>query len=162
MDDGCDLVSLLHKERRDQLPEILAGTEETTTGVIRLARDGRRRRATFPVVAVNEAETKHLFDNRYGTGQSTIDGILRATNILIAGRNVVIAGYGWVGKGIASRMAGHGAHVAVIEVNPVRAIEALMDGFQVMTAGEAAALGRPVRDRDRQRQRVPPRALRRR
>jgi len=141
MDDGCDLVSLLHSERPGQLADVLAGTEETTTGVIRLramAADGALR---FPVVAVNEAQTKHLFDNRYGTGQSTIDGILRATNILIAGRNVVIAGYGWVGKGIASRMAGHGAHVAVVEVDPVRALEALMDGFAVMTAGEAAGWG---------------------
>jgi len=141
MDDGCDLVSLLHSERPGQLTDVLAGTEETTTGVIRLramAADGALR---FPVVAVNEAQTKHLFDNRYGTGQSTIDGILRATNILIAGRNVVIAGYGWVGKGIASRMAGHGAHLAVVEVDPVRALEALMDGFAVMTAGEAASWG---------------------
>jgi adenosylhomocysteinase len=141
MDDGCDLVTLLHKERRDQLPEILAGTEETTTGVIRLRAMAADGALAFPVVAVNEAETKHLFDNRYGTGQSTIDGILRATNILIAGRNVVVAGYGWVGRGIASRMAGHGAHVAVVEVNPVRAIEALMDGYQVMTVGEAAPWG---------------------
>ncbi len=141
MDDGCDLVSLLHSERPDQVAEVLAGTEETTTGVIRLkamAADGALR---FPVVAVNEALTKHLFDNRYGTGQSTLDGILRATNLLIAGRNVVIAGYGWVGKGIASRMHGHGAHVAVIEVDPVRALEALMDGYAVMTAGEAAPWG---------------------
>ena len=141
MDDGCDLVSLLHSDRPDQVGEVLAGTEETTTGVIRLkamAADGALR---FPVVAVNEAQTKHLFDNRYGTGQSTLDGILRATNLLIAGRNVVIAGYGWVGKGIASRMHGHGAHVAVIEVDPVRALEALMDGFAVMTAGEAASWG---------------------
>jgi len=141
MDDGCDLVSLLHSERQDQVAEVLAGTEETTTGVIRLkamAADGALR---FPVVAVNEALTKHLFDNRYGTGQSTLDGILRATNLLIAGRNVVIAGYGWVGKGIASRMHGHGAHVAVIEVDPVRALEALMDGYAVMTAGEAAPWG---------------------
>jgi adenosylhomocysteinase len=141
MDDGCDLVTLLHSERRDQLGEVLAGTEETTTGVIRLramAADGALR---FPVVAVNEALTKHLFDNRYGTGQSTIDGILRATNILIAGRNVVIAGYGWVGRGIASRMDGHGAHVAVVEVDPVRALEALMDGYQVMTVGQAAPWG---------------------
>ncbi len=141
MDDGCDLVTLLHRERRDQLPEILAGTEETTTGVIRLRAMAADGALAFPVVAVNEAETKHLFDNRYGTGQSTIDGILRATNILIAGRNVVVAGYGWVGKGISSRMSGHGAHVAVVEVNPVRAIEALMDGFQVMTVGQAAAWG---------------------
>jgi adenosylhomocysteinase len=141
MDDGCDLVSLLHSERPDQVAEVLAGTEETTTGVIRLkamAADGALR---FPVVAVNEALTKHLFDNRYGTGQSTVDGILRATNILLAGRNVAIAGYGWVGKGIASRMSGMGSHVAIIEVDPVRALEALMDGFQVMTAGEAAGWG---------------------
>ena len=141
MDDGCDLVSLLHSERTDQVGEVLAGTEETTTGVIRLkamAADGALR---FPVVAVNEAQTKHLFDNRYGTGQSTLDGILRATNLLIAGRNIVVAGYGWVGRGIASRMHGHGAHVAIIEVDPVRALEALMDGFQVMSAGEAAPWG---------------------
>jgi adenosylhomocysteinase len=141
MDDGCDLVSLLHSERRDQLPEVLAGTEETTTGVIRLRAMAADGALAFPVVAVNEALTKHLFDNRYGTGQSTIDGILRATNILIAGRNVAIAGYGWVGRGIASRMSGHGAHVAVIEVDPVRALEALMDGYQVMTVGEAAPWG---------------------
>jgi adenosylhomocysteinase len=140
-DDGCDLVTLLHTERREQLPEVLGGTEETTTGVIRLRAMAADGALTFPVVAVNEAETKHLFDNRYGTGQSTIDGILRATNLLIAGRNVVIAGYGWVGKGIASRMRGHGAHVAVVEVNPVRAIEALMDGLMVKTAGEAASWG---------------------
>ena len=114
----------------------------------------------FPVIAVNEAQTKHLFDNRYGTGQSTLDGILRATNILIAGRKVVVAGYGWVGKGITSRMAGHGAHVAVVEVDPVRALEALMDGFQVMTAGRGRRLGRPVHHRDRQHQRLPARALR--
>ncbi len=141
MDDGCDLVSLLHSDRPDQVGEVLAGTEETTTGVIRLkamAADGALR---FPVVAVNEAQTKHLFDNRYGTGQSTVDGILRATNLLLAGRNVVIAGYGWVGRGIASRMDGHGAHVAIVEVDPVRALEALMDGFQVMTAGDAAGWG---------------------
>jgi adenosylhomocysteinase len=141
MDDGCDLVSLLHQERPDQVGDVLAGTEETTTGVIRLramAADGALR---YPVIAVNEALTKHLFDNRYGTGQSTVDGIIRATNLLIAGRNVVVAGYGWVGRGIASRMHGHGAHVAVVEVDPVRALEALMDGFQVMTAGQAAGWG---------------------
>jgi adenosylhomocysteinase len=141
MDDGCDLVSLLHNERRDQLSEVLAGTEETTTGVIRLRAMAADGALTFPVVAVNEAQTKHLFDNRYGTGQSTLDGILRATNILIAGRKVAIAGYGWVGKGIASRMAGHGAHVCVIEVDPVRALEALMDGFQVMNVADASAWG---------------------
>jgi adenosylhomocysteinase len=141
MDDGCDLVSLLHSERPDQVREVLAGTEETTTGVIRLKAMAADKALGFPVVAVNEAQTKHLFDNRYGTGQSTIDGILRATNILLAGRNVVIAGYGWVGKGIASRMSGMGAHVAVVEVDPVRALEALMDGFRVMTVGEAAPWG---------------------
>ncbi len=141
MDDGCDLVSLLHSERRSQLGEVLAGTEETTTGVIRLRAMAADGALAFPVVAVNEAQTKHLFDNRYGTGQSTLDGILRATNLLIAGRNVVVAGYGWVGKGIASRMSGHGAHVAIVEVDPVRALEALMDGFQVMTVGEAAPWG---------------------
>ena len=131
MDDGCDLVSLLHSSRPDQVREVLAGTEETTTGVIRLRAMAADGALGFPVIAVNEAQTKHLFDNRYGTGQSTLDGILRATNILIAGRKVVVAGYGWVGKGITSRMAGHGAHVAVVEVDPVRALEALMDGFQV-------------------------------
>ncbi len=141
MDDGCDLVSLLHQERPAQVPEVLAGTEETTTGVIRLRAMAADGALGYPVIAVNEAQTKHLFDNRYGTGQSTLDGILRATNLLIAGRNVVIAGYGWVGRGIASRMHGHGAHVAIVEVDPVRALEALMDGFQVMTAGQAAAWG---------------------
>jgi len=141
MDDGCDLVSLLHSSRPSQVREVLAGTEETTTGVIRLRAMAADGALGFPVIAVNEAQTKHLFDNRYGTGQSTLDGILRATNILIAGRKVVVAGYGWVGKGIASRMAGHGAHVAIVEVDPVRALEALMDGFGVMTAGQAAAWG---------------------
>jgi adenosylhomocysteinase len=141
MDDGCDLVSLLHSERREQLGDVLAGTEETTTGVIRLRAMAADKALAFPVVAVNEALTKHLFDNRYGTGQSTLDGILRATNLLIAGRKVAVAGYGWVGRGIASRMAGHGAHVTIIEVDPVRALEALMDGYQVMTAGEAAGWG---------------------
>jgi adenosylhomocysteinase len=141
MDDGCDLVSLLHSERPDQVRDVLAGTEETTTGVIRLKAMAADGALGFPVVAVNEAQTKHLFDNRYGTGQSTVDGILRATNILLAGRNVVIAGYGWVGRGIASRMNGMGAHVTIVEVDPVRALEALMDGFQVMTVGEAASWG---------------------
>ncbi len=141
MDDGCDLVSLIHQERPGQLAGILGGTEETTTGVIRLramTADGALR---YPVVAVNEAQTKHLFDNRYGTGQSTVDGILRATNILLAGRHVVVAGYGWVGRGITSRFHGLGAQVAVVEVDPVRAIEALMDGHQVMTMGQAAPWG---------------------
>jgi adenosylhomocysteinase len=141
MDDGCDLVSLLHQDRPAQVQEVLAGTEETTTGVIRLRAMAADGALGYPVIAVNEAQTKHLFDNRYGTGQSTLDGILRATNLLIAGRNVVVAGYGWVGRGIASRMDGHGAHVAVVEVDPVRALEALMDGYQVMTAGDAAKWG---------------------
>ena len=141
MDDGCDLVALLHKERPGQLPEVLAGTEETTTGVIRLRAMAADGALAFPVVAVNEAQTKHLFDNRYGTGQSTVDGILRATNILLAGRRCVVAGYGWVGRGIASRLSGMGAQVTVVEVDPVRAIEALMDGHQVMTAADAARWG---------------------
>ena len=141
MDDGCDLVSLLHDTRPGQVPEVWAGTEETTTGVIRLramAADGALR---YPVVAVNEADTKHLFDNRYGTGQSTVDGVLRATNLLLAGRNVVVAGYGWVGKGIAMRLKGMGAQVAVVEVDPIRALEARMDGFLVMTHTESAPWG---------------------
>ena len=141
MDDGCDLVSLLHQERPAQVREVLAGTEETTTGVIRLKAMAADDALGFPVIAVNEALTKHLFDNRYGTGQSTVDGILRATNILLAGRRVVIAGYGWVGRGIASRMRGMGSHVAVVEVDPVRALEALMDGFLMMTVGQAAPWG---------------------
>ena len=141
MDDGCDLVSLLHQDRAEQVKEVLAGTEETTTGVIRLRAMAADGALGYPVIAVNEALTKHLFDNRYGTGQSTLDGILRATNLLIAGRNVVVAGYGWVGRGIASRMAGHGGHVAVVEVDPIRALEALMDGYQVLTAAEAASWG---------------------
>ena len=141
MDDGCDLVSLLHQDRAEQVNEVLAGTEETTTGVIRLRAMAADGALGYPVIAVNEAQTKHLFDNRYGTGQSTLDGILRATNLLIAGRNVAIAGYGWVGKGIAARMKGHGGHVAIVEVDPVRALEALMDGFTVMTAADAAPWG---------------------
>jgi adenosylhomocysteinase len=141
MDDGCDLVTLIHQERRDQLTEIFAGTEETTTGVIRLKAMAADGALGYPVVAVNEALTKHLFDNRYGTGQSTLDGIMRATNLLIAGRHVVVAGYGWCGKGISSRFRGMGAQVAVVEVDQVRALEALMDGNLVMTIGEAAPWG---------------------
>ncbi len=141
MDDGCDLVTLIHKERREQLPEIVAGTEETTTGVIRLRAMAADGALGFPIVAVNEALTKHLFDNRYGTGQSTLDGVLRATNHLIAGRHVVVTGYGWCGRGIASRFRGLGAQVAVVEVDPVRALEALMDGNLVMTIGQAAPWG---------------------
>jgi len=141
MDDGCDLVALLHKERPGQLSEVLAGTEETTTGVIRLKAMSADDALAFPVLAVNEALTKHLFDNRYGTGQSTIDGILRATNYLLAGRRCVVAGYGWVGRGIANRLNGMGARVTVVEVDPVPAVEALMDSHQVMTAGDAAQWG---------------------
>ncbi|HEX6538891.1 MAG TPA: adenosylhomocysteinase [Candidatus Dormibacteraeota bacterium] len=138
MDDGADLVAELHKGRRDLLDGVIAGTEETTTGVIRLralARDGELR---FPIIAVNEALTKHLFDNRYGTGQSTIDGFIRATNVLLAGRTVVVCGYGWCGRGLASRAAGLGAHVVVTEVDPTRALEAVMDGYRVMPLEEAA------------------------
>jgi adenosylhomocysteinase len=141
MDDGCDLVSLIHRQRRDVLDEVLAGTEETTTGVIRLRAMATDGALAFPVIAINAARTKHLFDNRYGTGQSTVDGILRATNILLAGRRVVVAGYGWVGRGIASRFRGMGSLVAVVEVDPIPAIEALMDGYLVMSAAEAAAWG---------------------
>jgi adenosylhomocysteinase len=141
MDDGCDLVSLLHRERPMQVADVLAGTEETTTGVIRLRAMAADGALGYPVVAVNEAQTKHLFDNRYGTGQSTVDGILRATNILIAGRRVVVAGYGWVGKGIASRFRGMGALVTVVEVQPIPALEALMDGFDVMPIEDAAQWG---------------------
>jgi adenosylhomocysteinase len=138
MDDGADLVARLHKDRTDLLGEVMAGTEETTTGVIRLralARDGKLR---FPIVAVNEALTKHMFDNRYGTGQSTLDGFIRATNILLAGKTLVVCGYGWCGRGLAMRAAGMGAHVVVTEVNPTRALEAVMDGYRVMTLEEAA------------------------
>ena len=141
MDDGCDLVTLLHTERPGQVGEVLAGTEETTTGVIRLRAMAADGALGYPVVAVNEAQTKHLFDNRYGTGQSTVDGILRATNVLLAGRHVVVAGYGWVGRGIAARFRGMGSQVAVAEVDPIKAIEALMDGFLVMPMSEAAAWG---------------------
>jgi adenosylhomocysteinase len=141
MDDGCDLVALLHQQRPEQLSEGLAGTAETTTGVIRLKAMAADDALSFPVLAVNEAQTKHLFDNRYGTGQSTVDGIMRATNMLLAGRRCVVAGYGWVGRGIANRLNGMGALVTVVEVDPVRAIEALMDGHQVMTAGDAARWG---------------------
>ena len=141
MDDGCDLVSLLHSERPDQVAEVLAGTEETTTGVIRLKAMAADGALGFPVVAVNEAQTKHLFDNRYGTGQSTIDGIIRATNVLLAGKKFVVAGYGWVGRGVASRARGMGAQVIVTEIDPMRALEASMDGFDVMTIADAARWG---------------------
>jgi adenosylhomocysteinase len=141
LDDGADLVSTLHKERRELLPDVLAGTEETTTGVIRLQAMARAGALTYPIIAVNEADTKHLFDNRYGTGQSTIDGITRATNVLWAGKTVVVAGYGWCGRGVAMRAHGMGAQVVVTEVKPVRALEAAMDGFRVMPMAEAARIG---------------------
>ena len=141
MDDGADLVFTVHTERRDLLENILGGTEETTTGVIRLRAMADDGELAYPVVAVNDARTKHLFDNRYGTGQSTVDGILRATNMLFAGSTVVIAGYGWCGRGFALRARGLGAHVIVTEVDPVRALEAQMDGHRVMTMAEAAPLG---------------------
>jgi adenosylhomocysteinase len=141
MDDGADLVSVLHKSRQDQLPEIIGGTEETTTGVVRLRAMAERGVLRYPIVAVNEADTKHMFDNRYGTGQSTIDGIIRATNVLLAGKTFVIAGYGWVGRGLASRAKGHGADVVITEVDSVKALEAAMDGFRVMRMNEAAREG---------------------
>src|SRR5438445_3141867 len=138
MDDGCDLVTLLHRDRPDQLQEVMGGTEETTTGVIRLRAMAADGVLAYPIVAVNDADTKHLFDNRYGTGQSTIDGIIRATNRLLAGSIFVVAGYGWCGRGVASRARGLGARVIVTEVNPVKALEAVMDGFDVMAMSEAA------------------------
>jgi adenosylhomocysteinase len=141
MDDGADLVSRLHKERKDQLTEVIGGTEETTTGVIRLRAMADRGVLRYPIIAVNEADTKHMFDNRYGTGQSTIDGIIRATNVLLAGKTFVIAGYGWVGRGLASRAKGHGADVVITEVDSVKALEAAMDGFRVMKMDEAAREG---------------------
>jgi len=139
MDDGADLVSELHKNRSDLLAEVIGGTEETTTGVIRLRAMAADKALKFPVIAVNDAMTKHLFDNRYGTGQSTLDGIIRATNILLAGKTFTVAGYGWCGRGIAMRAKGHGAHVIVTEVEPLRALEAAMDGFRVMPMLEAVA-----------------------
>jgi len=141
MDDGADLVTSIHTQRPDLLKTVLGGTEETTTGVIRLTAMAKDKKLNYPIIAVNEAETKHFFDNRYGTGQSTLDGITRATNLLWAGRRVVICGYGWCGRGVASRARGMGAHVIVTEVNPVRALEALMDGFAVMAGLEAAKVG---------------------
>src|SRR5512136_195526 len=141
MDDGADLVSVTHSKRRDLLAGISAGTEETTTGVIRLKSMAKNGVLRYPIVAVNDAQTKHLFDNRYGTGQSTLDGILRATNVLLAGLKFVVAGYGMCGKGVAMRARGAGAHVIVTEVNPIRAIEAVMDGYEVMPMASAAALG---------------------
>ncbi|OGK78711.1 MAG: adenosylhomocysteinase [Candidatus Rokubacteria bacterium GWC2_70_16] len=141
MDDGADLISTLHGDRRDLLPDVLGGTEETTTGVIRLRAMEKDGVLAFPVIAVNDADTKHLFDNRYGTGQSTIDGILRATNVLLAGKTLVVAGYGMCGRGVAARAHGMGAHVVVAEVEPMRALEAVMDGYQAMPMARAAEAG---------------------
>jgi len=141
MDDGADVVSTLHSSRRELLPNVLGGTEETTTGVIRLRALQDQGKLAYPIIAVNDANTKHLFDNRYGTGQSTIDGILRATNTLLAGKTFVVAGYGWCSRGIAMRARGMGAHVVVTEVDALRALEAVMDGYRVMPMLEAAAIG---------------------
>jgi adenosylhomocysteinase len=141
MDDGADVVGVLHGERPEQIPELVGGTEETTTGVIRLKALEAEGKLGYPIMAVNDAKTKHFFDNRYGTGQSTLDGVIRATNVLIAGLRVVVIGYGWCGRGVAMRAKGHGAHVIVCEVDPLRALEALMDGFEVMPAVEAAKVG---------------------
>jgi adenosylhomocysteinase len=141
MDDGADLVSTIHKDRRELLDGIIGGTEETTTGVIRLRAMAADKMLNFPVIAVNDALTKHFFDNRYGTGQSTIDGIIRATNVLLAGKVFVVAGYGWCGRGLASRARGMGAQVVVTEIDPMKALEAVMDGFQVMPMLDAARIG---------------------
>jgi len=141
MDDGADLVSTLHSDRRELLSSILGGTEETTTGVIRLRSMAEKGVLQYPIVAVNDADTKHLFDNRYGTGQSTLDGIIRATNRLVAGSNFVVSGYGWCGRGVAMRAAGLGAKVIITEVDPLRALEAVMDGYQVLPMSHAAPIG---------------------
>ncbi len=160
MDDGADLVTILHTKRKELLEHVIGGTEETTTGVIRLramAKDGVLK---YPIVAVNDALTKHLFDNRYGTGQSTLDGVIRATNILLAGLTVVVAGYGWCGRGVAMRARGMGANVIVTEIDPTKAIEAVMDGYRVMSMMEAATHRRPVYYPHRQQERYRPRSLR--
>jgi adenosylhomocysteinase len=141
MDDGADVIGVLHSARREQLGDIIAGMEETTTGVIRLKAMEADGALAFPVIAVNDARTKHFFDNRYGTGQSTIDGIIRATNVLLAGKRFVVSGYGWVGRGVAMRARGMGAHVIVTEVDPMRSLEALMEGYEVMPMAEAAKIG---------------------
>jgi adenosylhomocysteinase len=141
MDDGADLVSTIHSGRRELLEEIIAGTEETTTGVIRLRSMAKDGVLAYPIIAVNDAKTKHLFDNRYGTGQSTVDGIVRATNRLLAGSTFVVSGYGWCGRGVAMRARGMGAHVVITEVEPLRALEAVMDGYQVMPMLRAARVG---------------------
>lgn len=141
MDDGADVVGVLHSQKKEMLPNILGGTEETTTGVIRLRSMAEEGVLAYPIISVNDAQTKHLFDNRYGTGQSTIDGIIRATNRLLAGSNFVVSGYGWCGKGVSARARGLGANVIVTEVDPIRALEALMDGFKVLPMDEAAPIG---------------------
>ncbi|MCX5781720.1 MAG: adenosylhomocysteinase [Elusimicrobia bacterium] len=141
MDDGADLVSVIHSKRRDLLKNIIGGTEETTTGVIRLRAMEKDKVLAYPIVAVNDALTKHFFDNRYGTGQSTLDGIIRATNVLLCGKNFVVLGYGWCGRGVAMRAKGMGSNVIVTEVDPLKAIEATMDGFQVMTMAKASPIG---------------------
>ncbi|MBV6467232.1 MAG: adenosylhomocysteinase [Anaerolineae bacterium CFX3] len=141
MDDGADLVSTIHKDRRELLSDIVGGTEETTTGVIRLRAMAADKMLNFPVIAVNDALTKHLFDNRYGTGQSTVDGIIRATNVLLAGKRFVVAGYGWCGRGLASRARGMGALVIITEVDPLKALEAMMDGYEVMPMEQAVKIG---------------------
>ncbi|MFH1148703.1 MAG: adenosylhomocysteinase [Pseudomonadota bacterium] len=141
MDDGADLVSILHSEQKDLLPGVFAGTEETTTGVIRLRSMARENVLSYPIIAVNDAKTKHFFDNRYGTGQSTIDGIVRATNRLLAGSVFVVSGYGWCGRGVATRARGMGARVVITEIDPLKALEAVMDGYEVMTIDEAALIG---------------------
>ena len=141
MDDGADTISILHSQRRDLIPQVIAGTEETTTGVIRLRSMERKGVLAYPVIAVNDAQTKHLFDNRYGTGQSTIDGILRATNLLLAGKRFVVCGYGWCGRGVAMRARGMGSNVIIVEIDPLRALEAVMDGYAVMPILEAAKVG---------------------
>ncbi|MFY9906043.1 MAG: adenosylhomocysteinase [Terriglobales bacterium] len=141
MDDGADLVSILHTKRKTELANVIGGTEETTTGVIRLRAMAKEGVLPYPIIAVNDADTKHLFDNRYGTGQSTIDGIIRATNFLLAGSKFVVAGYGWCGRGLASRARGAGAEVIVTEVDPTKALEAVMDGYRVMSMEEAAKIG---------------------
>jgi adenosylhomocysteinase len=141
MDDGADVVGLLHTKRKELLANVIGGTEETTTGVIRLRAMAKDKVLAYPIIAVNDALTKHLFDNRYGTGQSTLDGIIRATNVLLAGLNVVVAGYGWCGRGVAMRAKGMGSNVIVTEIDPTKAIEAVMDGFRVMTMAEACTIG---------------------
>jgi adenosylhomocysteinase len=141
MDDGADLVSLLHKERRELLDGVVGGTEETTTGVIRLRAMAKEGALKFPIIAINDANTKHMFDNRYGTGQSTLDGVIRATNVLLAGKTIVVAGYGWCSRGIAMRAQGMGGNIIVTEVDPLKALEAVMDGYRVMPMTQAAALG---------------------